>query len=80
MIASPSYWLTNTSMAVIRRSARAIQRVINRVQLRRYDHALALGLQIMETRDVATIIALMLGPVIMAALVLWCALGGWIGS
>jgi hypothetical protein len=33
----------------------------------------------METNDVATIIALMLGPVILATFVLWCALGGWIG-
>ena len=31
----------------------------------------------METRDVATIIALMLGPVIVGAFALWCALEGW---
>jgi hypothetical protein len=31
----------------------------------------------METKDVVTIIALMLGPMIAAAFTLWCALEGW---
>jgi hypothetical protein len=31
----------------------------------------------MEDKDVITIIALMLGPAIVAALTLWCALCGW---
>jgi hypothetical protein len=31
----------------------------------------------MEGKDVLTIIALMLGPVIVAVFALWCALYGW---
>ena len=31
----------------------------------------------MEGKDVLTIIALMLGPVIVAVFTLWCALYGW---
>jgi hypothetical protein len=31
----------------------------------------------METKDVLTVIALTFGPVIVAALALWCVLDGW---
>jgi hypothetical protein len=46
----------------------------------RFNYCYCVSLMVqMETRDVAAIIALMLGPAILATFLLWCALGGWIG-